>query len=455
MLLDLQIIREESKLTVQIMHQDPRVRASAFHSSLILYTEGNLSVRSAARPGFQGYEGKLYLHGWDETNINTVSYTYPTPQDAFLYEEFLHRAVRAINTGEIVNPEGAFGELYRRSIYIASGGDLTSIRNYADGIRASDLGGSRSWSVEDEFQLRRDIPSIYNPIYVQYVDEHSTTTIQLADTDSEIVRRICNRIPVPITQGMHIGIEIELMLPIPKAKEVAKQLLKEVPYLTEKLVSIGQDGSIKPPRDSGLYGYEIRLLIPVGKLTSIVTDVCTALGKLGAKVNKSCGLHVHLDQRQSTPISVYKTYRKLTSALPLLFRCVPPTRRENKFCRDEKLDEHTAFKSMYDREEYDEDADDSRAYRYRAISLSSYTKYETIEVRLHSGTTSADKILSWVNLLLAITKRRKRKSRQQYMAYLSSLKLSSAQVEYWKARIAKFDISTEELESRYSEEDAA
>lgn len=179
----------------------------------------------------------------------------------------------------------------------------------------------------------------------------------------------------PTTADRYIGIEIECVMP-----ENADLTLL---FPFAKWVNIGTDGSIRT--DRGQIGRELRVCIKKDELREVITPLMAALTKLGAKVNKSCGLHVHLDQRNS--LNPGESFDKLVRSLGLLYLVVPKSRRENSFCKkNRRLDFSDAVHSE----------------RYKAINAAAYRRYKTLEVRLFGGTLNAGKIINWIEVLHAI-----------------------------------------------------
>jgi hypothetical protein len=108
--------------------------------------------------------------------------------------------------------------------------------------------------------------------------------------------------------------------------------------------------------------------------------------EVGAKVNKTCGLHVHLDIRGMASSDLEDKFAKLVSVQPILYSMQPKSRQENSYCRRTKNRYISRGSS-----------------RYQGINAQSIWKYNTIEVRLHAGTTDFRKIANWVDLLCGVT----------------------------------------------------
>lgn len=174
----------------------------------------------------------------------------------------------------------------------------------------------------------------------------------------------------------YVGIEIECIMP---DDADMRELL---PF--GKYISVVGDGSIEP--DDGEEGREIRVLVKREEVRDVIPPLIAKLVELGGRVNRSCGLHVHLDQRQTKEPE--KAFHKLVRALPLLWTVVPTSRRSNQYC---KRNRHAQFNVA------------ANGNRYRAINASAYYRHQTIEVRLFGGTLEANKIINWVETLHAIT----------------------------------------------------
>lgn len=117
----------------------------------------------------------------------------------------------------------------------------------------------------------------------------------------------------------------------------------------------------------------------------------------GAKVDVTCGTHVHFDISDFTTqdcknfLNLYYNYQGVINYL------VPPSRRRNQYCstlRKTQLETINlpVVSSISDitRVLYD---------RYNTVNLQSYIKYGTIEIRQHGGTLNFDKMEAWIVLM--------------------------------------------------------
>jgi len=165
--------------------------------------------------------------------------------------------------------------------------------------------------------------------------------------------------------------------------------------------------------------------------------LCKELSKIDAYVNKTCGLHVHLDMRDLLNEGKRTTTRvhNLVQCLPFLSSLVPESRRSNSFCKLGKTDRNSSDR------------------RYYAINTESMKKHKTIEVRLHSGTVEFEKITNWVKLLYSIT-RFKRISdpvftlNQYCILYANNASLNvRPNIDYLERRIEKFKTQYNDIAS--------
>lgn len=181
----------------------------------------------------------------------------------------------------------------------------------------------------------------------------------------------------PKTQDKYIGIEIEL---ISNLDEYEIQDIVEEMKL-EDIVDVGMDGSIETNMDG--YGHELKLLIKQQELKNTLARVQTLLNRINARVNNSCGLHVHIDMRNRKFLDSVK---KLLNVQNIMLKSVPKHRINNEYCMPVK------------REDYGEDM---VIGKYHTIhSEECYEDYKTIEVRIHEGTTNMIDVYNWCNFLI-------------------------------------------------------
>lgn len=133
--------------------------------------------------------------------------------------------------------------------------------------------------------------------------------------------------------------------------------------------------------------------------------VLKVLNEIGAKVNKSCGIHVHHDANDFTPATfknVYGIYGKYEATIDELF---PASRRgnSNRFCG--QLNNDSLYFDALARIKTLADVGYMFRNRYKKVNFQSYRIHGTIEFRQHAGSTDFDKISSWIILTQAIVER--------------------------------------------------
>lgn len=178
----------------------------------------------------------------------------------------------------------------------------------------------------------------------------------------------------------------------PNTDETVEAFKKQVVQRRIRNINVKYDGSIRPA--DGYAAMEVCVLF-TRKNDGNLKALCKLLNDVGAKVNKSCGLHIHLDQRDlitsDSGRMITQRAKRLGNALPLLLQMVPKSRRDNSYCRPV--------------------IGPRRGGRYYAVNMTAVRKYGTIEVRLHSGTTDYQKIANWIELCYSISRARKMSKR--------------------------------------------
>lgn len=205
--------------------------------------------------------------------------------------------------------------------------------------------------------------------------------------------------------------EVEAVVP---TSSMMHHLSKDLPHEN----GISGDGSID---SEGGYGFETQTPRLQGKRgEELVHRMAKVFKDTSAFVNKSCGLHVHLDgkgimrpSRKEYPtalIQLWKTHLVFEDAI-LSF--LPYERRRNGFCRPMgdsfKLTELELCDSLLDLEKlwykqrtYSEiqrsKGQHYHSSRYFGVNFHSLLSHGHLEIRYHSGTLNARKILEWANL---------------------------------------------------------
>jgi|SRR6266851_7035938 len=168
--------------------------------------------------------------------------------------------------------------------------------------------------------------------------------------------------------------------------------------------ALKSDGSI-----DGNNPFEINTAPARGKaFIKQIREICGVLREGKAKINRSCGLHVHIDARDFEVEDLVKVAQLWQKIEPQLFKRVARSRRNNEYCQpvrnvmNDALDDgtHICKKCGHTDIDIKDLADEltESCDKYYALNCSSYRYRKTLENRLHHGTTNAGKIISWARL---------------------------------------------------------
>lgn len=200
---------------------------------------------------------------------------------------------------------------------------------------------------------------------------------QLQQISKSVKARLVYSAKKPASMERHVAVEIECFGP--ESKEELGHLLSAAGLA--RYIELKGDGSIRPNKSTET-PYELAILAPASVFREVIQRTTQVLSDAECKVNKSCGLHVHLDTRINSP---YRMFSNLVSAQKILYKMQPVSRRENNMC------EATPSKDL--------NVELRKGKRYLGINPMSYRRHGTIEVRLHSGTIDATKIINFVTIL--------------------------------------------------------
>jgi len=223
---------------------------------------------------------------------------------------------------------------------------------------------------------------------------------------------------LPKTDERHVSVEIEFACPIGRSDLIiALQRAELSDYVQRK-----DDGSLRD-FPANYVTHELVVCMPVSKREEVLKRVCDVLEFVGAKVNKSCGLHVHLDMRHYDHT---KAFSNLVSSQVILYQMSPVSRRTNTYCKKTISKDYSTARSKSD--------------RYVGINPMSFNKHRTIEVRLHSGTTNYQKILNFVDILIAVGYNDQRivRGASTVNGFAKQHNLSRSLVDYIQQRTVQF-----------------
>lgn len=193
-----------------------------------------------------------------------------------------------------------------------------------------------------------------------------------------------------------------------------------------KTWTIMKDGSIKTEKKVGKKTYEWTSdkSYSVEMVTPILTyeeqpklqEAVRTLRHIGAKVNSSCGMHIHIDGANHTAKSLKNVLTIMYSKEDLLFKALQVNPNRVHYCqktredvlkkiREQKnLTMNTIAEIWYGSRNWQSHAsqhyDDSR---YHALNLHAMFSKGTVEFRLFNSTLHAGEVKANINLALAIS----------------------------------------------------
>ena len=120
--------------------------------------------------------------------------------------------------------------------------------------------------------------------------------------------------------------------------------------------------------------------------------VCWVLDLCNAKVNDTCGLHVHMDAAEfdlTTWKNLILTYKRLEGVID---NFIPHSRRNNRYCKALTAITETSIKSA-------RSISDLRVAFFHKVNLEAYARHRTVEFRQHGGSTNFTKMSAWIHFL--------------------------------------------------------
>ena len=202
-----------------------------------------------------------------------------------------------------------------------------------------------------------------------------------------------------------VGIEIECYVPYATAAQVDADIAavleynrEDWNYRTRTYWKGITDSSLNNSRPSGYVGREF--VSPPLKPTELFLQLPLLLQVLelhGARVNKACGFHVHIDGAGYTPKRMQyliNHYAKSETALDCL---MPRSRRDSNsdYCKSVRDVQTTML------------ANDGRVRhgRFYKVNLEAFAKHGTVEFRHHAGTLDFEKMVCWIAICHATAER--------------------------------------------------
>lgn len=198
----------------------------------------------------------------------------------------------------------------------------------------------------------------------------------------------------PLTDAHHVGVEIEFASMMDKF-ELATELTKEN---VQDFVQLKDDGSVKKDGEFN-NAHELCIVAPEAIIHEVVKRALRAINKDGkSKVGEKvrAGLHIHLDMRGRDR---KLCFHNLAKAQRILYAMNPRSRTDGTTTKGTK---DVVWSKRVDSSDFDTALAESSRERYYGINLQALSKFNTIEIRIHSGSTNEEKILNWITILTKI-----------------------------------------------------
>lgn len=128
-----------------------------------------------------------------------------------------------------------------------------------------------------------------------------------------------------------------------------------------------------------------------------IEQVCAVLTRIGCKITKKCGYHVHVGARDED-VNFFKRLLQLYSRHERVIEtALPESRKHNQYCGP--ISTH-GIDRMETRDEVLRAFGASDLHRYRKVNVHSWFRHGTVEFRQAAGTVEADKASFWTKFCL-------------------------------------------------------
>ena len=228
-----------------------------------------------------------------------------------------------------------------------------------------------------------------------------------------------------------IGVEIEFtgMTRKSAAQVVAEVLGTESYYIgtsydtygakdsTGRVWKVMSDASIRAELKSGESAgmeYKCELVTPILRYDDIDTlqEIVRALRKAGARVNGSCGIHVHIGAQDHTARTLKNLTNIMASKENLIYKALQVGADRQTYCKKTEerfIRELNSIKVLtmsavrsYWYNGHDEANVHYSNTRYHALNLHSVFSKGTVEYRMFNSTMHAGKVKAYIQLCLAV-----------------------------------------------------
>lgn len=232
-------------------------------------------------------------------------------------------------------------------------------------------------------------------------------------------------------QSLKYGVEIEFLgITREAAAEIVADFFGngffyEGGELKERDIADGSQRIWRVVRDASIDAYsdeeQCELVTPILRYSDleILQQLVAKLKAAGACVNKSCGLHIHVDAKGFTPQAVVNLVTLISSREQLLYRALGIPKDRMRYCKriNEELVQTILEKKPESLEElrrdwylespYETVEGKYHSTRYHGLNLHAMFTKGTVEFRLFNSTLEANEVKAYVQFVLALCKQAK------------------------------------------------
>lgn len=226
--------------------------------------------------------------------------------------------------------------------------------------------------------------------------------------------------------NLHFGMEIEFAgITREFAAGIVASLFGTEPFHTDEVIDeyivaddrqrlwkVVKDASIKAYRDLE----QCELVTPILS----IMDECTLLQVIrelydgGARVNKSCGIHIHVDAAAFTPQAIINLVALIESNEKLIYKALGISKERLRYCKrinedlvqmikDQKPKTVADIQKLWYKESpYELVEGKYHSTRYHGLNLHSIYYNGTIEFRIFNGSLDSDEVMAYLHFALAL-----------------------------------------------------
>lgn len=207
--------------------------------------------------------------------------------------------------------------------------------------------------------------------------------------------------------GKTFGVELEFIAPRGHSRQTVAEALTAAgvaaydagyTHHTSDRWKLVSDASVSGYSDHVVTGEGMELVSPI--LTgdaglATLRKACETLTAIGCKVNKTCGLHVHVGARTMSVVAMRRLAIMYSDFELVLDSLMPSSRRANNntYLQGLRRMNKAGVSSASSAREIA--AQINGGSRYAKLNFTSHWKHGTVEFRHHAGTVNADKACNW------------------------------------------------------------